>query len=57
MTFTYELKNMKEIKIEDNELILIWNKNDYCATQMRFCLEDILALGVELKPKKEKDNE
>lgn len=53
MTFNYELKNMKEIKIENSELIVVWDKNNGCATELRFSLEDITAIGINLKPKKE----
>ena len=49
--YTYEMKNMKEIKIEGGELILMWDKNSNCATEMRFALEDIENIGLILKPR------
>ena len=45
----YEMKNMKEIKIEDGELILIWESGQNCATQMRFAINDIYKIGIDLK--------
>ena len=57
MDFKYQLKNFKEIKIENSELILVWDKNSGCATEFRFALEDIESLGINLKPRKDNLNE
>ena len=45
----YELKNFKSIKIENGELIIEWDKNIGCATSMSFNLDDIKAIGIDLK--------
>ena len=45
----FTMKKMKEIKIEGEELILVWNKGEGCATEMRFAINDIESLVVTLK--------
>lgn len=51
----YEMKNFSKISIENDELILEWEKGRGCATKLAFALSDIKAIGIDLKPKEEKD--
>lgn len=45
----YEMKNFKKISIENNELIIEWEKGEACATKMAFALDDIEKIGIDLK--------
>lgn len=55
---TFELKNFKSVKVENNELIFEWDTSDGSAvSKMAFPIGNIATLGIEPKPKTKEDND
>ena len=52
----WEFKNFSKISIENDELILEWEKGRSCATKVAFALEDIAAIGLNLKKSVKKES-